>query len=105
MTHPKNQTRATPAAPNQSRARPEDSTGEGHDQPMQKHLSAKPPVKSKSNTHLCITIRWWAAPPRYLPVAVGGAAVDRGAAGAVRWLRAADLAAVGVPARGGDVAC
>jgi len=40
---------------------------------MQMHLSAKPPVKSNFNTHLCITIRWGAVPPRYLPVAIGGA--------------------------------
>jgi hypothetical protein len=105
MTHPKNQTRATPAAPNQSTARPEDPTREGHDQPMQKHLSAKPPVKNKSNTHPCITIRWWAAPPRYLSVASGGADAEPAAdpsAGA----DGLDLArSVGGAGRRGGVAC
>jgi len=32
-----------------------------------------PKSKTKSSTHLCITIRWGAVPPRYLPVAIGGA--------------------------------
>ncbi len=85
MTHPKNQTKARPAAPNQRRAKPENTTSEGHYQPMQKHLSAKPPANPKSSTHLGITIRWWAAPPGYLRVAAGGAVVifhaDGGAGG------------------------
>ena len=107
MTQPKNEpknqhrTRTT----NPSLTRPEQPTREGDYQPMQTHLSAEPPVKRNFSTHPCITIRWWAAPARYLPVAVGGAAVDRVAAGAVRCRQATDLAAVGVPARGGGVAC
>ena len=33
-----------------------------------------PKSKTKSSTHLGITIRWGAAPPSYLPVAIGGGA-------------------------------
>jgi hypothetical protein len=46
-----------------------------------------PKCKTKSSTHLCITIRWGAAPPSYLSVASGGAGA----------------APVGVP--GGGVSC
>jgi hypothetical protein len=36
-------------------------------------LSEVPKSKTKSSTHLGITIRWGAAPPCYLPVAIRGA--------------------------------
>ena len=36
-------------------------------------LSEAPKTKTKSSTHLCITIRWGVAPPSYLSVANGGA--------------------------------
>ena len=76
MTHrknqPRNQPEASPAVPSRSLTRPEDPKREGHYQPMQMHLSAKPPGKSKMSTHLCITIRWGAPPPSYLPVTIGG---------------------------------
>jgi hypothetical protein len=50
-------------------------------------LSKAPKSKTKSSTHLGITIRWGSAPLRYLPVAISGAG--------------ATLAAV----RGGGVSC
>jgi hypothetical protein len=58
-----------PTVQTRSPYRAEDTTRKGHHQEMQTHLSAKPPAKSKSSTHPCITIRWWAPPPSYLPVA------------------------------------
>src|SRR5262245_58712858 len=102
MTHPKNQTNSRQAAPNQIRARPENPTKEGHDQPMQKHLSAKPPANRKSNTHLGITIRWGAAAPCYLPVAFGGAAAGRRPGAGVR---SAGATGVARASRGGDALC
>jgi hypothetical protein len=85
--------------------RAEEATREGHMPRMQMHLSAMPTVKSDLSTHLGITIRWWAAPPRYLAVAIGGPAADRLASGGVRCLAAPGSALRAMAARGGGVAC
>ena len=77
MTDPKNQTKTKPAGPTRSVHRPEDTTREDHYQPMQMHLSAKQSAKTKSSTHLCITIRWSVPPPSYLSVTSGGGAAAR----------------------------
>lgn len=84
MTKPKSQLQPKPTATSQIPNRPQDDVREGHYQPMQMHLSAKPPAKSKFSTHLGITIRWGAPPPGYLPVASGGGAASaRGSAALV----------------------
>jgi hypothetical protein len=66
------------------------------------NLSAMPTANSILSTHLCITIRWWAPPPRYLPVAIGGAAAYCLAGGGVSGRAVAGAAAV---RPGGGVAC
>ena len=91
--------------PSQDPDAAEEPTQVGDDRRMQMHLSEEPTAKSILSTHLGITIRWWAAPPRYPPVATGGAAADPGAGGAARCLEATDLAAGAVPVWGGEVAC
>jgi hypothetical protein len=82
MTHTKSQRTTRPTNP--SLTGPGDPTREGHYQPMQMHLSAKPPVKSNFSTHLGITIRWGGPPPCYLPVAGGGGTPDGRTGGASR---------------------
>jgi hypothetical protein len=105
MNQPTSQPETRQAVPSRRLTRTEKTTQEGHHQPMQTHLSAKLPAEPKSDTHLCITIRWWAAPPRDLPVALGGAAADRLATGGVRCLAATGSALRALAARGGGVAC
>jgi hypothetical protein len=104
MTDPKCQPNP-PTAQNQSLCRTEDTTREGHYQPVQMRLSVKPPAKSKSSTHLGITIRWWATPPRYLAVADGAATADCRAGGIAVDPLAPRLALAGQAGWGGDAAC
>jgi hypothetical protein len=101
MTDPKCQPNP-PTAQNQSLCRTEDTTREGNYQPVQMRLSVKPPAKSKFSTHLGITIRWWAPPTSYLPVANDSAATVRLADVDNCRLAVAVAAAV---RRGGGVAC
>lgn len=72
MTEPKSDSTTKPKAQSQSLDGPEGKIQEGNYQPMTKHLSAMPTAKCDLSTHLCITIRWGAPPPRYLPVTNGG---------------------------------
>jgi hypothetical protein len=102
MIQPNSQPETRQAVLSRRLTSPGDTTQEGHDQPTRMHLSAKPPAKSNFSTHLGITIRWWAAPPGDLAVAVGSAAVtsqDSSGAGA-------RAAACPVPAeQGGGATC
>jgi hypothetical protein len=71
MTQPRSQPETRQAVPTRHLTITEDTTLEGHHQPMKTHLSAKQPAKPKSSTHLCITIRWGAPPTSYLTVTSG----------------------------------
>jgi hypothetical protein len=102
MTHTQNPTTTRPAPLTRSPIRAADTIRERHYQPMQIHPSATQPAKSDLSTHLGITIRWWAPPTSYLPVANDSAATVRLADVDNCRLAVAVAAAV---RRGGGVAC
>jgi hypothetical protein len=81
--------------------KPTRSSPEGPTARQSQHLSEDPTSKTKSSTHLGITIRWSVPRLSYLPVATGGG-VARCPAG-----RSVHRCAVGPAAarRGGGVPC
>jgi hypothetical protein len=101
-TKPTNPQRTTPEALSRGLCKTEETTREDDHRRTPMYLSAMPTANSILSTHLGITIRWSAAPPGYLTVVVGGAAVIFHASGGAGERPAACQAPAG---RGGGVSC